>query len=97
MIKSFGSAATADIYHGYIGSRDARRLPQTILRTAERKLDLLNAAAELQDLLSPPGNRLEKLRGDAKGRYSIRVNDQFRIVFRFHDGHAYEVEITDYH
>ena len=97
MIRSFGSSATADLYHGYAGSREVRKLPQTILKAAVRKLDLLNSATKLLDLLSPTGNRLEKLYGDSKGRYSIRINDQFRIVFKFHDGNAHEVEITDYH
>lgn len=95
MIKSFGTRVTADLYHG----RNSRALsiPQTIWKTALRKLDMLNYAADLRDLLSPSGNRLEKLSGGLEGFYSIRINDQFRIVFRFHDGHAYEVQIADYH
>ncbi len=95
MIKSFGSHATKALYHGY--RVDAQSLPQTIWKTALRKLDMLNSALELRDLRSPPGNRLEKLSGRLEGRCSIRINDQFRVVFRFHEGHAYEVEIQDYH
>ncbi len=61
------------------------------------KLDLLNAAHELQDLRVPPGNRLEALKGALRGKHSIRINDQWRIVFRWKDGHAHDVEIDDYH
>lgn len=95
MIQSFSSSETEAVYHGYW--REAGSIPQSIWKTAARKLDMLNAAGELRDLLSPPGNRLEKLQGFLSGRYSIRINDQFRIVFRFEDGHAYEVKIVDYH
>jgi proteic killer suppression protein len=62
-----------------------------------RKLDYLNKAKTLQDLQAPPGNHLEALKGDLKGKHSIRINDQFRIIFRFSDGDASEVEVTDYH
>ena len=95
MIKSFGTRVTADLYHAR--NSMALSIPQTIWKTALRKLDMLNYAADLRDLLSPSGNRLEKLSGGFEGFYSIRINDQFRIVFRFHDGHAYEVRIADYH
>ncbi len=95
MIKTFGSPETAAIFHGW--SRQVRGIPQTIWNVAGRKLDMLNAASELRDLLSPPGNRLEKLRGKWEGWHSIRINDQYRIVFQFHDGNTYEVKITDYH
>lgn len=64
---------------------------------ARRKLDLVGAAADIRDLTIPPGNRLEKLRGDLSGYYSIRVNDQFRVIFRFAAGNASDVQITDYH
>ncbi len=64
---------------------------------AVRKLDMLNAAHELGDLFAPSGNRLESLKGDLKGLHSIRVNDQYRIVFRWSDGNAHEVRVTDYH
>ncbi|MBS9781211.1 MAG: type II toxin-antitoxin system RelE/ParE family toxin [Gammaproteobacteria bacterium] len=66
-------------------------------RIAERKLQQLDDATEIRDLKSPPGNRLEKLKGDREGAYSIRINDQFRICFRWQDGQAIDVEIVDYH
>lgn len=74
-----------------------RRLPPTVLRAAQRKLAMLNAATDLADLRVPPGNRLEKLTGDRKGEYSIRINDQWRICFTWREGDAHDVEITDYH
>lgn len=66
-------------------------------KTAERKLTMLDSATEVKDLLSPPGNRLERLKGDRAGQYSIRINDQWRICFEWKDDGPYEVEITDYH
>ena len=96
MIRNFKSRAAEDIYNGY-SSRDARKLPQALWKLVCRKLDMLNAAMSLADLKIPPANRLETLRGDLKGKYSIRINDQYRIVFGFKDGNAYEVEIADYH
>ncbi len=96
MIHSFGDAATEDLYHGRKTSR-ARRFPQTIILTALRKLDVINAARELVDLRMPPGNRLEALKGDQEGFYSIRINDQWRIIFRWANGGANEVSIIDYH
>lgn len=96
MIHSFGDAATEDLYHGRQTSR-ARRLPQTIIPIALRKLDMINAAHELVDLRMPPGNRLEALKGDKEGFYSIRINDQWRIIFRWENGGASAVSIVDYH
>ena len=96
MIQSFGDKATAALYHGERG-KAIRRFPSTIRGAALRKLDVLNGAAELADLQSPPGNRLEALRGDLAGFHSIRVNDQWRIVFRWADGDAYDVRVVDYH
>jgi len=96
MIVSFGDRATEDLYHGR-KSKYVRRLPADIRAVALRKLDMLNAARSLQDLMSPPGNRLEALHGDLKGRHSIRVNDQWRVVFRWVSGDAHDVRITDYH
>ncbi|MBF0489819.1 MAG: type II toxin-antitoxin system RelE/ParE family toxin [Candidatus Omnitrophica bacterium] len=96
MIITFLSEATRDIYDG-LESKQARRMPQTIWKVAQRKLDMLNAAYSLNDLKSPPANRLEVLKGHLKGKYSIRINDQYRLVFEFRDGNAYEVEIVDYH
>lgn len=70
---------------------------RAIERAARRKLLYLSQARTLQDLLAPPGNRLEALKGDRRGQHSVRVNDQWRICFRWEDGHAYDVEIVDYH
>ena len=96
MIVHFKSKGAEDLYHG-IDSKDARKIPQEIWSTALRKLDMLNTAAELRDLKAPPGNHLEALRGRFKGKWSIRINDQFRLVFVFQDGNADQVEILDYH
>ena len=96
MIVTFLTEATSDIYHG-LESKQARKIPQTIWKVAERKLDLLNAAHTLNDLRIPTSNHLEALKGKQKGKYSIRINDQYRLVFEFRDGNAYEVEIIDYH
>jgi proteic killer suppression protein len=74
-----------------------RRLPSSLHRAMLRKLVMLDAAEQLEDLRVPPGNRLEKLRGDRAGQHSIRVNDQWRVCFRWRDGHAHDVEIVDYH
>jgi proteic killer suppression protein len=94
-IRSFGDPATADLYHGRNTSR-ARRFSQNIVNIALRKLDVVNAAYQLDDLRSPPGNRLEVLKGDLQGYHSIRVNDQWRITFRWNDG-AHDVSLVDYH
>jgi proteic killer suppression protein len=75
----------------------SRRFPHTIQRIARRKLLALHAATELRDMFVPPGNRLEALKGSRKGQHSIRVNDQWRICFRWSDGNAHDVEIVDYH
>jgi len=96
MIVSFASKATEDLYHG-INSKQARRIPNTIWSIAQRKLDWMNAAVGLNDLKVPPANRLEALSGNLKGKYSIRINEKYRIIFRFEDGNAHEVDIVDYH
>ena len=96
MVKSFGDKATADLFHNR-PTRHARRLPPTIVRSALRKLDVIDGAHKLQDLQVPPGNRLEALKGDLQGYYSIRVNDQWRLVFRWLDDSAHEVSLADYH
>lgn len=96
MIASFKDKATEALFHGESG-KSIRGLPSTIRKVGVRKLDMLNASHELGDLRVPPGNRLEALKGDLKGKHSIRINDQWRIVFRWEASHAYEVEITDYH
>lgn len=75
----------------------SRKLPHDIQKTARRKLLYLNDAQDVRDLLAPPGNRLEKLSGDREGQYSIRINDQWRVCFRWQDGRALDVEIVDYH
>lgn len=96
VIASFADQGTEDLYNGD-NTKPARSIPKDIWAVARRKLDMLNAATVIDDLRVPPGNRLEALRGDLAGRYSIRINDQFRVVFRFADGHASDVRICDYH
>jgi len=93
VIKSFRSEETRLIYE----RRRSRKLPSDIQQVALRKLRMSNNASSLNDLRIPPANRLERLSGDRAGQYSIRINDQWRICFRWDDGNAYEVEITDYH
>ena len=96
MIVSFADATTADIFHGS-DSKAARKLPSVLWGRIQQKLDLLNACTSLEDLRVPPANRLEKLRADLAGSYSIRVNQQYRIVFRFVAGQCAEVRCIDYH
>ena len=96
MIVSFGDRATEDLYHARPTNR-ARRFPANIANLALVKLDMLESAAALLDLASQPGNRLEPLKGDLKGSYSIRVNDQWRIVFRWKHNNAHDVRLMDYH
>lgn len=96
MIVSFGDKATSDLFHG-VSSRHARKLPNQIHELALYKLDVLNAAQNLDDLRSPPGNRLEPLKGDFKGFHSIRINSQWRIVFRWGPNTVHDVQIMDYH
>lgn len=96
MIVSFGDGATEDLYHGRPSSR-ATRFPSEVAEAALVKMDMLNAAASMLDLRSPPGNRLAALRGDMKGFHSIRVNDQWRLVFRWKGNDAHRVRLTDYH
>lgn len=93
MIKGFKCDQTELIWQGLV----SRRLPQTIQAIARRKLRMLNNAVDLADLRIPPANRLEALRGNRKGQHSIRINDQWRICFRWHHGNAHDVEIVDYH
>jgi proteic killer suppression protein len=96
MIRSFRDRGTEDFFHG-VSSKAARRLPQNLWKVAHRKLDMVNAAHALNDLAVPPANRLEALKGDLKGHHSIRINDQYRVVFKWLDGNAYDVRIEDYH
>ena len=96
MIASFKDAAAEALFHGERG-RVVRRIPPKVRDSAVRRLDMLNAAHALSDLLAPPGNRLEALKGDLRGKHSIRINEQWRIVFRWGSGQAHDVEIIDYH
>lgn len=92
MIRTFGDRQTEALF------RDEVVVDfQMIARRAKRKLEAVNAASRLSDLMVPPANRLEKLRGMLREFYSIRINDQWRVIFRWHDGDAYEVRIIDYH
>ena len=93
MIKSFADKATAAVFQGI----EVRALPKTMQPAARRKLMLIDAASSVAALRVPPGNRLEALKGDRKGEFSIRINDQWRVCFRWQDGHAWDVEIVDYH
>jgi proteic killer suppression protein len=93
MLRSFRDRRTEDIFHRQL----VKGLSREVQRAALRKLLILNAAESLADLRVPPGNRLEKLRGDRQGQHSIRINDQWRICFVWSDSDAYEVEIADYH
>lgn len=93
MIKTFADRRTQDMY----ATGKARQFPVDVAKRAARKLEYLNLAIGLEDLKVPPGNRLHALEGDRKGQFSIRINDQWRICFRFVDGDAYDVEICDYH
>jgi proteic killer suppression protein len=96
VISSFGDSTTAEIYHGS-DTKAARRIRRELWDRVQRKLDLLNACTSVEDLRIPPANRLEKLRGNLAGFYSIRVNQQYRIVFKFANGNCEEVRCTDYH
>ena len=97
VIRSFADSATEDLFNG-IDSRRARRLcPQTLWPIVARKFTQLNRVRELHELAIPPGNRLEDLRGARRGQHSIRINEQYRICFRWEDGYADDVEVTDYH
>ena len=96
MIRSFGDQRTEDVFHGH-ATREVKRLDAALVKATARKLDVIVAAAAVQDLRSPPGNRLEALHGDLEGWLSIRVNDQWRIIFRWVDGQAEDVKLVDYH
>lgn len=96
MIYSFRDETTADLFRER-NTRSARRIPRDVWRRAQRKLKLLDAAAKLEDLAIPAGSRLEPLKGDQAGSYSVRINDQYRVTFQWKGGHAYEVCVEDYH
>lgn len=96
-IISFHDAGAADVFDGASTKAARRTCPQTLWRVARRKLDQLNVVSRLGDLGFPPSNRLEALKGDRKGQYSIRINDQYRICFTWTDMGPANVEIVDYH
>jgi len=93
MIQSWANTETEEIWQGNF----VRKWPHDIQRIAKRKLILIHAAILLEDLRIPPGNRLEKLSGDRKDFWSVRINDQWRVCFKWDNGNAFEVEIVDYH
>ena len=97
MIRSFGDQATEDLFNGRNSKVARQRLPRSLWKVAARKLDALDQAEIMDDLRVPPGNRLEALRGDRRGQHSIRINDQYRICFRWTDSGPVDVEIVDYH
>ena len=96
MIRSFGDQATEDLFDGRNSKVARQRLPRSLSVVAARKLDALDQAEIMDDLRVPPGNRLEALRGDRRGQHSIRINDQYRICFRWTDSGPVDVEIVDY-
>lgn len=93
MIQSFGSKDTEKIWDG----SGSTKFPQTIQEISRRKLRMLNNSMNIKDLTIPPSNRLEKMKGESKQYYSIRINEQWRIKFKWINGHSYDVEIIDYH
>jgi proteic killer suppression protein len=96
MLISFGDRTTEDIYNGR-STKAAGKFSRDLWARIQMKLDLLNASKTLDDIRVPPSNRLEKLRGELDGFYSIRINNQYRIIFRFRDGNCEDVRCTDYH
>lgn len=97
MIDSFGDRETEDIFDGNYSKKAIKRLHPILWNVAQRKLHMVNAAKNLEDLRIPPSNYLEGLSGDMKGKYSIRINNQYRIVFRWLGENASDVKIIDYH
>ncbi|VAX18662.1 Toxin HigB [hydrothermal vent metagenome] len=93
MIESFKSKETRELFET---NKTSKRL-RSVKKQALRRLDMLHHTTAIEDLRSPPGNQLESLSGKRKGPYSIRINQQYRICFKFENGHSYDVEITDYH
>lgn len=96
MIRSFADETAVDLFRER-NTRHARRLPRELWRAAQRKLKALDVATRLDDLRAPAGNRLERLRGTRSREHSVRINDQYRVTFRWENGDAYEVGIEDYH
>ena len=97
MIQSFKTTGTEDIFDGLASQAARKCCPKSIWPVVRRKLDQINRVQELSELKIPPGNRLERLKGDRDNQYSIRINQQYRICFTWEEGYAYEIEITDYH
>lgn len=97
VIKSFANRATEDLFNGEDSRRARAACPSSLWPVLRRKLDRLDAVQSLDELRMPPGNHLERLQGDRFGQHSIRVNQQYRVCFFWEDGHAYRVEVTDYH
>jgi toxin HigB-1 len=93
VIKSFRDAETERLW----SEERSRRIPASLHKAALKKLQILNAAGALGDLAVPPGNRLERLKGDRESQFSIRINDQYRVCFVWREGNAYDVKIADYH
>jgi proteic killer suppression protein len=96
MIQTFADDATRDVWNG-VNSKAARRLPRALWPVIRRKLDQLDAVTRLDDLRVPPGNRLHALSGDLAGHHAVRVNDQYRVIFRFEGHDVHDVRCTDYH
>ena len=97
VIRSFADAATEGLFNGIDSRRAWQRCPSTLWAILTRKLTQLNRVRDLRELAVPPGNRLEALKGARRGQHSVRINDQFRICFRWEEGYADDVEVTDYH
>ncbi len=97
VIRSFANAATEDLFDGVDSRRARRACPAQLWPAVRRKLTQINRVREFRELAVPPGNRLERLHGDRAGQHSIRVNEQYRVCFRWEDGYADEVEVVDYH
>ncbi len=97
MIQSFRNKSTEDIFDGLTSQVARKCCPQSIWPIERRKMDQINRIRDITELRVPPGNRLERLKGDRENQYSIRINQQYRICFTWEEGHAYDIEITDYH
>ena len=97
MIRSFADAATEDLFNGVDSRRARQTCPSTLWAIVARKLTQLNRVRELRELAVPPGNGLEALKRGRRGHHSIRINDQYRICFRWEDGYVDDVEVTDFH
>jgi proteic killer suppression protein len=97
VIQTFAEEGTEDIFNGTTSRRARKTCPASLIAVAVRKLDLVDSAVDLEDLRIPPGNRLEPLAGDRKGQYSIRINERYRVCFRWTPQGAFDVQIVDYH